>query len=129
MNPNPPGLGHNAGPPLDDEHVPEWGPGPIGSYFEWKRAHRRAWRRAPRSVVMFRLDRAERVGLTYHEYTAEILDRGRYLQVEDISRISEIKAARGPAVRASRPPADPPITAAPDTGPQAPALRRLRRVR
>jgi hypothetical protein len=87
-------LGHNGGPPLDDEHVPEWGAGPIGTYFNWKSARRAAWRRAPRSVVMFRLGRAERVGLTYEEYTLEILDRGRYLQVEDAERITEIKQAR-----------------------------------
>jgi hypothetical protein len=89
----PPGLGHNGGPPLD-AHVPEWGSDGIGTYFEWKRAHRRAWRRASRSVVMFRLGRAETVGLTYHEYTAEILDTGRYLQREDAARIAEIKRAR-----------------------------------
>jgi hypothetical protein len=43
---------------------------------------------------MFRLGRAENVGLTYHEYTAEILDTGRYLQREDAARIAEIKRAR-----------------------------------
>src|SRR5579863_10632886 len=92
-----PRLGHNGGPPLD-EHVPEWGPGPIGTYFDWKRAYRRA-RGAPRSVVMFRLARAERIGLTYEEYLLEILDRGRYLQAEDADRLAEIKAARPPATR------------------------------
>ena len=126
-----PRLGHNGGPPLDD-HVPEWGPGPIGTYFDWKRAHRRA-RRASRSVVMFRLGRAERVGLTYEEYLLEILDRGRYLQLEDAARIAEIKAARAPAARPARAIVDPPASAAPDPGPEpgprAAALRRLRRVR
>jgi hypothetical protein len=85
--------GHNGGPPLDDDHVPEWGPGAIGTYFHWKRAHRAA-RRASRDVTLFRLARAERLGLTYDEYTLEILDRGRYLQTEDTARIAEIKAAR-----------------------------------
>jgi hypothetical protein len=126
-----PGLGHNGGPPLDDEHIPEWGLGGIGTYFDWKRA-RKASRRAPRSVVMFRLDRAERVGLTYEEYLLEILDRGRYLQVEDAARIAEIKAARTPKGRPSGAPVDPPASAVPDTqdtAPRAAALRRLRRVR
>ena len=41
-----------------------------------------------------RLERAERIGLTYEEYTLEILERGRHLQPEDASRIAEIKAAR-----------------------------------
>jgi hypothetical protein len=129
-----PGLGHNGGPPLDDLHIPEWGLDGIGSYFDWKRAHRAA-RRAPRGVALFRLARAERVGLTYEEYLLEILDRGRYLQLEDVARLAEIKAARG-AARTPSPPAVPPAPspatdapATPDDGPRAPALRRLRRVR
>jgi hypothetical protein len=124
-----PRLGHNGGPPLD-EHVPEWGPGPIGTYFDWKRAYRRS-RSAPRSVVMFRLARAERVGLTYEEYLLEILDRGRYLQVEDADRLAEIKGARPPTARppAKRASVEPPASGSPDPGPRAAALRRLRRVR
>ncbi len=34
-------AGHNGGPPLDEQHVPEWGEGGIGNYFYWKAAHRR----------------------------------------------------------------------------------------
>ena len=89
--------GHNGGPPLDEPHIPEWGRGPIGGYFYWKKAHRAAWRDVPRAVVLFRLARAERLGLTYQEYTLEILDRGRYLQETDVERIAEIKRARGMA--------------------------------
>ncbi len=121
-------LGHNGGPPLDDEHIPEWGLGGIGTYFDWKRA-RTASRRAPRSVVMFRLGRAERVGLTYDEYLLEILDRGRYLQIEDAARIAEIKAARPPSAPAPRAPT-PDVPASDDPPrPRAAALTRLRRVR
>jgi hypothetical protein len=86
--------GHNGGPPLDEEHVPEWGRGPIGNYFFWKAAHRAAWLSVSREVMLFRLKRAERLGLTYEEYTLEILDRGRYLQTEDVERIAQIKQAR-----------------------------------
>lgn len=86
--------GHNGGPPLDDDHVPEWGSGPIGTYFAWKRARRAAWRNVSRDVMLLRLKRAERLGLTYDEYTLEILDRGRYLQAEDGARIAAIKQAR-----------------------------------
>ncbi|MBI3517007.1 MAG: hypothetical protein HY060_23500 [Proteobacteria bacterium] len=92
---DPPAAGHNNGPPLDD-HVPEWGRDGIGTHFEWKRAHRRAWRRHSRAQTMFVLGRAERVGLTYQEYMAELLDRGRFLQVEDTARLGEIKGARQP---------------------------------
>ena len=87
-------LGHNGGPPLSEEHRPEWGDGGIGNYFYWKAAHRSAWHSASRDVVLFRVQRAERLGLTYEEYTLEILERGRHLQIEDVERITEIKKAR-----------------------------------
>ena len=44
--------------------------------------------------MRFRMDKADRLGLTYEEYSLEILERGRHLQVEDVERIAEIKAAR-----------------------------------
>jgi hypothetical protein len=60
---------------------------------------------------MFRLARAEHVGLTYQEYVAEILDRGRYLQREDAARLAEIKQARTPSVAPPAPPAPTPDVA------------------
>ena len=85
-------AGHNGGPPLD--HTPEWGNDGIGNYFYWKAAHRAAWKNASPGIVTFRLQKAERLGLTYEEYTLEILERGRHLQIEDVERIAQIKAAR-----------------------------------
>jgi hypothetical protein len=96
-------AGHNGGPPLDGEHRLEWGEGGIGNYFYWKAAHRAAWHDASRDVVLFRLQRAERLGLTYDEYTLEILERGRYLQIEDVERIAEIKQARAAITARSQP--------------------------
>ena len=87
-------AGHNGGPPLDEEHTPEWGNGGIGNYFYWKAAHRRAWSNPSPGIVAFRIRKAERLGLTYEEYTLEILERGRHLQIEDVERIAEIKQAR-----------------------------------
>jgi hypothetical protein len=86
--------GHNGGPPLDDAHVPEWGGGGIGNYFYWKAAHRAAWHSPSPGIVSFRIQKAEQLGLTYEEYTLEILERGRHLQVEDVERIAAIKQAR-----------------------------------
>ncbi|CAN5316620.1 hypothetical protein BH10PSE7_BH10PSE7_21710 [soil metagenome] len=86
-------LGHNNGPPLDDEHVPEWGRGGFGTYFEWRAAHRKVWKSIGRDVAMRRLARAESIGLTYEEYTIELLDTGRYLQKSE-SRIAEIMRKR-----------------------------------
>ena len=57
-------------------------------------AHRKAWKPASRDVALMRLERAERVGLTYEEYTLEILERGRHLGEQDARRVAEIKAAR-----------------------------------
>jgi hypothetical protein len=89
-----PPIGHNGGPPLDDEHVPEWGKGPIGSYFYWRAAHRSAWRSVSHEMMRRRVEKAERLGLTYEEYTLEILDTGRYLGPDDADRVAEIKRER-----------------------------------
>ena len=93
-------AGHNGGPQLTDEHTPEWGNDGIGNYFYWKAAHRAAWKSPAPAIVAFRIQKAERLGLTYEEYTLEILERGRHLQIEDDERIAQIKAAR--ALRSSR---------------------------
>ena len=87
-------AGHNGGPPLEAEHRPEWGDSGIGNYFYWKAAHRAAWRNTSPGIVAFRIRKAERLGLTYEEYTLEILERGRHLQIEDVERIAEFKQAR-----------------------------------
>jgi hypothetical protein len=122
------GLGHNGGPPLDD-HTPPWGDA-IGTYFDWQRAHRRAWKGASRSVTLFRLARAETVGLTYKEYVAEMLDTGRWLQADDAARIAAIKAARPAAEPA--PPSPPIPRADPPAGESTvidPHVRRLMAVK
>ena len=91
--PSPVPAGHNGGPPLDD-HTPEWGNNGIGNYFYWKAAHRAAWKNPSPGIVAFRIRKAERLGLTYEEYTLEILERGRYLQAGDDEAIAAIKARR-----------------------------------
>src|SRR5262245_57189400 len=89
-------AGHNRGPSLDDEHKPEWGNDGIGNHFYWKAAHRAAWHNPSPGIVAFRMRKAERLGLTYEEYTLEILERGCHLQIEDVERIAQIEAARAP---------------------------------
>lgn len=44
--------------------------------------------------MLMRLERAERLGLTYEEYTLEILERGRHLGEGDAEGIAEIRSAR-----------------------------------
>ena len=84
---------HNQGPLLDDEG-PEWGDGDAYIYFSWKAAHTKAWKPASRDMALFRLEKAEALGLTYEEYTLEILERGRYLSRADAERIAKIKDKR-----------------------------------
>lgn len=71
------GPGDNGGPPLDPD-TPE---DPDGAWrlFCWRQAHRRAWKTPPREIALRRLQRAEELGMTYREYTLEILERGRHL--------------------------------------------------
>ncbi|MCZ8314387.1 hypothetical protein [Phreatobacter sp.] len=86
---------HNGGPPLEDEkHTPPWGKGDIQRFLYWKRAHAEAWKKVSPDVMRFRMEKADRLGLTYEEYTLEILERGVHLQLEDVERIAAIKAAR-----------------------------------
>lgn len=70
-----PGLGHNGGPPMqpDDPGGQSW------RGWCWRRAHKRAWRTPPREIALSRLARAEALGMSYKEYTLEIMERGRYL--------------------------------------------------
>lgn len=64
------GIGHNAGPPLV----------PSGWHLHaWKKARREAWKSPPVEVVRRRAKRARELGMTYRQYTLEILERGRYL--------------------------------------------------
>jgi hypothetical protein len=82
----------NGGPPLDDDPRP-WGLNGIGRYFEWSAAKKKAFD-APYPIAVMRARRAEALGLTYNEYTLEILERGRYLSAADTDRIAEIIARR-----------------------------------
>ena len=48
----------------------------------------------PYDIAVMRARRAEALGLTYREYTLEILERGRYLSATDADRIAEIQRRR-----------------------------------
>jgi hypothetical protein len=69
-------IGHNGGPPLE----PEEDPGAVSwRSYVWRRAHKRAWKTPPREIALRRLARAEELGISYHDYTLELLERGRHL--------------------------------------------------
>ncbi|MBZ9982995.1 MULTISPECIES: hypothetical protein [unclassified Mesorhizobium] len=92
--PRRPKRSHNGGPPLDDYKGPPWGKGDPYIFLAWQAAHAKALKAPSRDVMLMRVDKAERLGLTYEEYTLELLERGRHLQEEDTERIAAIKAAR-----------------------------------
>lgn len=62
------GIGHNGGPPLEG-----W------KTWCWRQAQEKAWKTPPIEVVRRRCRRAAELGMTYREYTLEIMERGRYL--------------------------------------------------
>jgi hypothetical protein len=67
-------IGHNGGP-LPEPHDPNEG----WRRYCWRQAHKAAWKTPPREIALRRLERAEVLGMSYHDYTLEILERGRYL--------------------------------------------------
>jgi len=67
-------AGHNGGPPLEDAHRPEWVDGGIGKLLLLEAAHRRAWHQFRIRIVAFAVQSRTGLGLTYEEYTLEILD-------------------------------------------------------
>jgi hypothetical protein len=71
-----PGIGHNAGPRLDPDPAD---PNASWRLYCWRRAVKKAWKTPPREIALRRLARAEELGMTYREYTLEILEHGRYL--------------------------------------------------
>jgi hypothetical protein len=87
-------LGDNGGPPIEDYEGPPWGDGDPLVFLAWRAARKEAFTRGGPAIMLMRQERAEKLGLTYEEYTLEILERGRHLQAEDIERIAEIRRKR-----------------------------------
>ncbi|MEC9432281.1 MAG: hypothetical protein VYD87_05195 [Pseudomonadota bacterium] len=85
--PRPPASsGHNQGPPLTGGFA----------LFAWRKAQAEAWKPPHPEVLRRRLKYAAECGLTYREYTLEIMERGRWLTPEkDAARIARIIAERG----------------------------------
>lgn len=68
-------LGDNGGPPLEEED-----PGDASwKSWIWRKKSKAVWKTPPPEIALRRLERAEALGMTYKEYTLEILERGRYL--------------------------------------------------
>lgn len=87
-------IGDNGGPPLGDYDGPAWKGGDPHRFLHWKRAHTAAWKPKSRDIALFRLAKAEAAGLSYEEYTLELLERGRHLSAVDGARVDEIRRGR-----------------------------------
>lgn len=67
--------GDNGGPPLEEED-----PGDASwKGWIWRKKRKAAWKTPPPEIALRRLARAEELGMTYKEYTLEIMERGKYL--------------------------------------------------
>ncbi|WP_454655900.1 hypothetical protein [Bosea beijingensis] len=88
------GIGHNGGPPLKErKRRASTGSGSIGRYFDWRFAHRKAWKK-PREIALRREEKASALGLTYEEYSLEIMERGYFPQPEHVDKIKSKRAQR-----------------------------------
>lgn len=88
------GIGHNGGPPLKEpKRRSTLGPGAIGRTFDWRFAHRKAWKK-PREIALRRQEKAEALGLTYEEYSLEIMERGYFPQADHVATIKAKRAQR-----------------------------------
>ena len=81
-----PGIGHNNGPTFDMS----W------EAWVWRRAAAKAWKNPKPEVAMMRLKRAERLGITYKELTAAIMDSGAHLGAAVIPLSLAARVRRGP---------------------------------
>lgn len=91
--------GDNGGPPLEEPAAARTNKGKgrtdtVGHELDWRFASRRAWRRGGPEIALRRLERAETLGLTYEEYTLEILERGRHVGTDEAPAIKARRAER-----------------------------------
>ena len=81
-----PGIGHNNGPTFDMS----W------EAWVWRRATAKAWKTPKPEVARMRVRRAERLGLTYRELTAVIMDSGAHLGAAVLPLSLAARVRRGP---------------------------------
>ena len=54
--------------------------------WRWRKAHKKAWKNPPLSILKLRVAHAEAAGVTYRDYMLELLDTGRHLQPGDVAK-------------------------------------------
>lgn len=81
-----PGIGHNNGPTFDMS----WGA------WVWRRAAAKAWKSPSPEVAKMRVRRAERLGITYKELTASLMNTGANLGAAVLPLSLAARVRRGP---------------------------------
>ena len=81
-----PGIGHNNGPTFDMS----WGA------WVWRRAAAKAWKTPSPEVAKMRVRRAERLGITYKELTAALMNTGANLGAAVMPLSLAARVRRGP---------------------------------
>lgn len=81
-----PGTGHNNGPTFDMS----WGA------WVWRRAAAKAWKTPSPEVAKMRVKRAERLGITYKELTASLMNTGSNLGAAVMPLSLAARVRRGP---------------------------------
>jgi hypothetical protein len=71
-------LGHNNGPAWDVEL--------LYADYCWKLSHKKAWTAPTPEIGVRRARKAEELGVSYHDYVLEILERGRYLDEDSAAK-------------------------------------------
>jgi hypothetical protein len=74
-------LGHNKGP--------TWNADARYIEFCWREAHEKAWTPPSHETGVRWARKAEALGVSYHRYVLEILERGRYLTKADVAAMRE----------------------------------------
>jgi hypothetical protein len=81
-----PGIGHNNGPTFDMS----WGA------WVWRRATATAWKTPSPEIAKMRIRRAERMGITYKELTAALMNTGTNLGAAVMPLSLAARVRRGP---------------------------------
>jgi len=81
-----PGIGHNNGPTFDMS----W------EAWVWRRATAKAWKTPSPEIAKMRVRRAERLGITYRELTAALMDSGANLGAAVMPLSLAARVRRGP---------------------------------
>jgi len=81
-----PGIGHNNGPTFDMS----WGA------WVWRRAAAKAWKTPSPEVAKMRVKRAERLGITYKELAAALMNTGSNLGAAVMPLSLAARVRRGP---------------------------------